>query len=65
MEAAKGSVKAVALIIGDNNVRGSLQFVQYTNGSLSLSLSLASCFLVGFVKHESYLNLYEYMFLFV
>ncbi|XP_004489693.1 superoxide dismutase [Cu-Zn] 2 isoform X2 [Cicer arietinum] len=33
MEAAKGSVKAVALIIGDNNVRGSLQFVQYTNGN--------------------------------
>jgi hypothetical protein len=43
MDAAKGTVKAVALIIGNNNVRGSLQFVQYPNGSLSLSLPLASC----------------------
>jgi hypothetical protein len=41
MDATKGTVKAVALIIGDNNVRGSLQFVQYPNGSLSLSLSLS------------------------
>uniref|UniRef100_A0A4P2TCA5 Superoxide dismutase [Cu-Zn] n=2 Tax=Kandelia obovata TaxID=413952 RepID=A0A4P2TCA5_KANOB len=31
--AAKGSVKAVALILGDPNVRGSLQFVQDPDGA--------------------------------
>lgn len=36
MEAAKGTVKAVALLVGDNNVRGSLQFLQNLNGSFSL-----------------------------
>ncbi|CAL5185551.1 unnamed protein product [Lathyrus oleraceus] len=33
MEAAKGTVKAVALLVGDNNVRGSIQFLQYLNGN--------------------------------
>jgi len=32
MEAAKGTVKGVAIIIGDNNIRGSLQFLQHPNG---------------------------------
>jgi len=39
MEGGKGTVKGVALIIGDNNVRGSLHFLQHPNGSLSLFLS--------------------------
>uniref|UniRef100_A0AA96PMZ5 Superoxide dismutase [Cu-Zn] n=1 Tax=Medicago sativa TaxID=3879 RepID=A0AA96PMZ5_MEDSA len=33
MEGGKGTVKGVALIIGDNNVRGSLHFVQDPNGN--------------------------------
>uniref|UniRef100_I1MNV0 Superoxide dismutase [Cu-Zn] n=1 Tax=Glycine max TaxID=3847 RepID=I1MNV0_SOYBN len=33
MEAAKGTVKGVAIIIGDNNIRGSLQFLQHPNGT--------------------------------
>lgn len=44
MEAAKVTVKAVALITGDNNVRGSLQFVQHPNG---LSLVFPFFFLVS------------------
>lgn len=41
---ATGTVKAVALITGDSNVRGSLQFVQDHNGlSLFLSLALSLC----------------------
>ncbi|XP_014503914.1 superoxide dismutase [Cu-Zn] 2 isoform X1 [Vigna radiata var. radiata] len=33
MKAANGNPKGVALVIGDNNVRGSLQFLQHTNGT--------------------------------
>ncbi|BAU01927.1 hypothetical protein VIGAN_11129000 [Vigna angularis var. angularis] len=33
MKAANGNPKGVALIIGDNNVRGSLQFLQHPNGT--------------------------------
>lgn len=37
---SKGTLKAVALIVGDNNVRGSLHFSQFPNGFFSLSLLL-------------------------
>ncbi|CAL0299231.1 unnamed protein product [Lupinus luteus] len=40
MEAAKATVKAVAIIIGDNNVRGSLQFLQHPNGTTHVSGSI-------------------------
>ncbi|XP_054789656.1 superoxide dismutase [Cu-Zn] 2 isoform X1 [Prosopis cineraria] len=33
MEAAKVTVKAVALIAGDNSIRGALQFVQHPDGT--------------------------------
>jgi len=42
MKAANGTPKGVALIIGDNNVRGSLQFLQHPNG-LFLSSCLSVC----------------------
>ncbi|MED6169642.1 hypothetical protein PIB30_023195 [Stylosanthes scabra] len=39
MESGKGSVKAVALIIGDNNIKGSLQFLQQSNVAGSTHVS--------------------------
>jgi len=45
MEGGKGTVKGVALIIGDNNVKGSLHFVQHPNGSFSFSLLVFCCLL--------------------
>jgi len=55
MEGGKGTVKGVALIIRDNNVRGSLHFVQDPNGSFSLS-SYILVSLLPLMKHEIYVN---------
>jgi len=51
MKAANGTPKGVALIVGDNNVRGSLQFLQHPNG-LFLSSSLSVCTIYSFRNVE-------------
>ncbi|XP_016180558.2 superoxide dismutase [Cu-Zn] 2 isoform X1 [Arachis ipaensis] len=37
METGKGTVKAVALIVGDNNVKGSIHFLHQSNGTTHVS----------------------------
>ncbi|XP_027358209.1 superoxide dismutase [Cu-Zn] 2 [Abrus precatorius] len=41
METGKGTLKAVALIVGDNNIRGSLHFVHHPNGTTHVTGKIA------------------------
>lgn len=52
-----GSVKAVALIIGDSKVRGSLHFVQDANGLLLSLCAACVLFWVGLVLIVGNLNI--------